>query len=315
MELQTSGDVERRLLELLPANGESRTNADLRKQLDVDEDTYWAARDGLVEIGRVVKRPGRGGKTALAILDADDDNESSGGFLAWLPGSVFLIAVLLLLGALVYAVVSYDVPSWGWNFLSLILGAVTIAAVGVSLLIYRLQESTGRSHASDQARVLRRIEKLATQTASSSSDTRDFLSQMHSAQQAAQETPNPTPDQAEAMQTESVFGSVEPQEDVVTRDHGKFYRPSAVPLRLVADMVRWWEESGEDGRWTIANLIGGYRKFNASGGLQGVPWILSFRSGDGEEQNYQVSYSGRRKGATVSVYDETLGWREPKVLE
>lgn len=49
------------LFNALPVDGATRTNPSLRQYLRWNQDRYFAARDGLVDKGLVVRGPGRGG--------------------------------------------------------------------------------------------------------------------------------------------------------------------------------------------------------------------------------------------------------------
>lgn len=58
---------EDRLLDALPADGTSRTNRQVRDELNLSEARYWAIRDRLVDEEKITKNRGRGGSIALNI--------------------------------------------------------------------------------------------------------------------------------------------------------------------------------------------------------------------------------------------------------
>lgn len=73
-----SGDTAARLLALLPNDGTPRTNAELRKLLEVPDDEYWSVRNELVTDGVVTKLPGRGGRTALVVSESSRGGRGKG---------------------------------------------------------------------------------------------------------------------------------------------------------------------------------------------------------------------------------------------
>ena len=313
-----------RLLELLPEDGTSRANSALREQLGLSEEDYWKVRNTLLDQGLVTKLRGRGGRTAR-VVDTDDIVEQANrGVLGWLPIVVFVLSVMCLLSALGYLFLGRSSHNWQWNFLSLIFGAVTVAAVGISLLIFRLQSDMNRAEANDQGLIFARLEKLARQTATSSVDTRDFLREMRTVQEATSSgaAEDASPERVNAdLNTEedpplpvTFSGDAVPErssdeEDVIRREDAVYYRPPAVPIQVLADLVNWWQQEGESGRWTIGNLVGGYRELNAKNGVTGKPWILTFKDSTGSDRNFRIAYSGRGSGPTVSEHKQGVGWQ------
>lgn len=73
-------------------------------------------------------------------------------------------------------------------------------------------------------------------------------------------------------------------------------RPEDVPLAVLADLLAYWESRHETGRWRVRNLVGAARRT----GRGNHPWIVAFRSRDGELRYWRVSRGGRGKSqATV----------------
>lgn len=306
-------ELESRLLDLLPQDGTPRTNAELRQQLGAPEAEYWRARDQLLDEGRVTKSPGRGGRTALVVAEDHAAESRVSKVRTWMLIVVFGLATVTLIASVVYLLVSWGGDRMAWDALTLFFGGITVAAVGVAMLIYKVQTDAAYLEAEGQARILKRLEALARQAAVSSVDARGILQAMQpavraSADEGASFDPaDPAGDDAPDQLDEPVQLC---DEATIPADHGTYYRPSAIPLRLLGDLVNWWESREETGRWTFAQLIGGYRAFNKSGNFIGMPWILSFDSGDGSVRSFQISYSGRQKGSAVQELTGEGVWQE-----
>lgn len=60
-------ELKEELFSCLPADGASKSNAELQRILGVTSDEYWTARNRLLEEGRVVRGRGRGGSTARVL--------------------------------------------------------------------------------------------------------------------------------------------------------------------------------------------------------------------------------------------------------
>ncbi len=58
------------LLRNVPVDGSRISNVALRQVLEWNEDRYFRARDALLEAGKLVRGPGRGGSVRLAVTDA-----------------------------------------------------------------------------------------------------------------------------------------------------------------------------------------------------------------------------------------------------
>lgn len=305
-----SNDTASRLLALLPEDGTPRPNAELRRQLKVPDEEYWRVRNQLLEEGRVTKSAGRGGRTALAVIDDEAAKADISRVRTWMVVAVFVIATATVFAGFVYAVVSWGTDRLVWDVLALAFGGVTVAAVGVSLLIYKVQTDATSLEAEGQARILKRLEALARQAATSSADSRDILQAMGPAvvaTSASEVEPErePAPESEPEPEQQQELGGA-----IIRAEHGNYYMPPAIPLKVVSDLVRWWDSRGETGRWTIDRLVGGYRAFNSSGNFIGVPWVLTFNSGDGAVRSFRVAYSGRRKGASVSELTEAGVWQD-----
>ncbi|MDP9694408.1 UNVERIFIED_ORG: hypothetical protein J2X79_001967 [Arthrobacter globiformis] len=302
-----------RLLSILPGDGTPRTNAELREQLDVSNDEYWSARNELLGEGLVAKLRGRGGRTALVVEDDQAADVESPPLLRRLVGAAFGLSAVFLVSSAIYAVTSTSVENWLWNTLALLFGAVTVAAVGVSLLIFKVQTESERVEADGQARVLSRLEALARQAATSSSDSRDILRAMQPAVDATSDSE--AADNGDDRPGWDAVAEVDdmeqlPEGSVFVLENGTYYRPPAIPIAVLSDLVQWWKDEGETGRWTLSRLVGGYRPFNRSGNHTGVPWVLTFDNGEAGYRSFRLAYSGRRKGPAVSELVEGAGWHE-----
>ncbi len=299
-----------RLLALLPGDGTPRPNAELRRRLDVPEDVYWRVRNKLLEEGRVVKSRGRGGRTALAVIE-DEARANVSRVRGWMVATVFGIALVALVAAPIYAVASWGSERFIWDVLTLVFGGITVAAVALAMLIYKFQADASNSEAQDQARILNRLQTLTRQAVTSSVDTRDIVQAMTAAVNATDDT-DPVQD-ATCPEVDVLTGATDESGDdaMVTRvEHGAYYQPPAIPLRLLADLVNWWNSRGETGRWTLSRLVGGYRALNASGTFVGMPWILTFDNGDGQVRSFRITYSGRQTGPSISELAEDGVWRD-----
>jgi hypothetical protein len=299
---------------LLPPDGTPVTNAELRKQLNASDDDYWRVRNELLNQGLVTKLPGRGGKTALVVDKESKTETKAAQGLTRLIGGVFLLSFVGLAGAAIYGFVSIGSESFSWwNILALISGAITVSAVGVSLLIFKVQAESAQLEADGQARVLQRLESVGLQALESSSDARDLLLVMQPAVDATSDS-----DGSASPVDSTAEGDSVPDEDptetatgtTILREHGTYYLPPAVPLNVLSDLVQWWDHEGETGRWTLSKLMGGYRRFNASGNVIGVPWILTFDGGAAGARSFRLAYSGRRKGPAVSELTEGGVWHD-----
>lgn len=299
-----------RLLALLPEDGTPRPNAELRRQLGVSEDVYWRVRNELLDEGKVVKSRGRGGRTALAVSE-DDAPVDMSRVRVWMVATVFGIALVVFFAAVVYAVASWGRERLIWDVLTLVFGAVTFAAAALALLIYKFQEDAASSEAQDQARILNRIQKLTRQAVTSAVDTKSLVQKLSPAVNATDDT---EPVQNATRSDEDAFAEATDdsgRDEWTTRvEHGAYYQPPAIPLRLLADLVNWWNSRGETGRWTLSQLVGGYRALNASGTFVGTPWILTFDNGDGQVRSFRITYSGRQKGPSISELAEDGVWRD-----
>jgi hypothetical protein len=216
-----------------------------------------------------------------------------------------------------------------WNtVLSVFSLAITSFGAGVAVTIYRIQSLKSHSDRNDQKVLLNAIGKSAdsaAKNAKSAADSglamSDFLNAMRTAKAAAHV---PGPDDIDSSNAAQESSEVDDSsldlideepvggERIVVPSDGEYRRPSAVPLKLIADLVDWWRRpGGSSGSWTVGNLMGAYRPFNKAGNFQGVPWILTFRRSNGELVEYRVSYSGRKRAdqsratPTISGYSET----------
>lgn len=303
-------DVERQILDLLPADGTPVANLYLRETLSVDKEIYYKARESLREQGLVIRMQGRGGRTALVVSDEDDAVEPLAKWWSGTQKTAYIGAGVVGLSCLALfiflcATTSLDLGT-GSIVLSLLFGAVSLFAAGVAVNIYRIQADQRVEDNYDQARTNKRLEQLLGQTARNSSETKAFfMSNMKTAEVAAavpsgqdDENLKNVPERGE--DDEPSAASLD-DGDVFYGQDGVFYRPSAVPLKTIADVVGWWRRpGGPSGAWTVENLVGGYRPYNKSGGLSGVPWILMFKANDGESKAFKVTSTGRAKAGETS---------------
>lgn len=299
-----------KLLALLPDDGTPRPNAELRRQLGFSEDVYWRVRNELLDEGKVVKSRGRGGRTALAVTE-DDTPANVSIVRGWMVATISGGALVVLVGAVVYAVASWGSERFIWDVLTLVFGAVTLAAVALAMVIYKFQDDAANSEAQDQARILNKIEKLTRQAVTSSVDTNALVQKLSPAVNAIDDT-EPVQDATRPDVHTFAEATDDSGHDATTTrvEHGEYYQPPAIPLRLLADLVNWWNSRGETGRWTLSRLVGGYRAFNASGTFVGMPWILTFDIGDGQIRSFRITHSGRQKGPSISELAEDGVWRD-----
>ncbi len=302
-------NIERRLLELLAADGAPKTNRYLRETLDVDEDVYWKVRDRLREQGHVIRMPGHGGRTARVVNDEEELEDSLSKWWSTAQQCAYVLAACVAvvgLALFIYLLLTSKMDlGTGSVLLSLLFGVVSLFAAGVAVNIYRLQAAQRVEDNYAQAGTNKRLEKLMGQAAQSSSEARDFVWNMKAAEVAAAV---PSADDDESSKT-AVESAAEDEPSAHALDHGTvirsqdgvFYRPWAVPLKTLADVVGWWRRpGGASGAWTVENLVGGYRPYNKSRGLTGVPWILVFKGNDGDSKAFKITSTGRARTGEAS---------------
>ena len=296
-----------RLLELLPDDGTPRSNPALRALLRVSKEEYFAARDSLVEDGTAVRLRGRGGSTARVAEPVAEAQANSHPKLKVLAVGLLILGGITLLAAAAYAAFLHENQNWPWNAVGLAFGGVTVAAAGLSLLIYIVQDDATRIQGVNQEQLLDRITGIASKTERHASETRAAVIVMRGAIEASsvQEAVEAA-ELAEDVNGEGEATAPEPDlapEDegwITERPEGKYYLPPAVPLYVVSDLVQWWADENEKGRWTIDRLVSGFRAFNTVGTTTGKPWILTFNDGRGGVRSFRLAYSGKRKGPLVS---------------
>jgi hypothetical protein len=271
----------------------------------------------LLSQGIVTKLTGRGGRTALVVKETQKKRWSGASVLRPLAYGLFGIASAVAVVGVIYFASSSDVENWLLNSAGLIFGAITIAAAGLSLLIFILQDESGRLEGERQAAVQARLTELGEEAAAKSSGAFDILERGVKPAAAAASSADHASDedletaQADEAATPSAGDATGlPAGSVVEREDGIYYLPPAVPLKVLADLVTWWKAEGENGGWTISRLVGGYRAFNSAKKLSGKPWILTFRSSDGRFKSFRLAYSGKGSGPHVSEYDEGVGWHD-----
>jgi hypothetical protein len=332
---QQKAETSKDLLALLPADGSPRTNAELRTALDVEVERYWLIRAELIEQGLVVARRGRGGSTARVVdLESFSEAESHRWPVGWRVAEFG--AYLVALGSLSWFVVliflelSVDSPGFLIAFFSL---SVTAFGSGVAVTIYRLQTLKQAEDRNAQGLLAQRLTVLTRQTAQSTADIKAgqdrFIADLRGGSQAGSVQPHHLAETTngeidlEPDEDEPISDAVGSDLDVIqVEGDGEYRRPATVPIRLLAYLVLWWEQSAETrGQWTIGNLVGAYRPYDKNGALRGVPWILTFRRSNGTQQEYRIVLTGKKSAdgpsrkATVSLWaEEQHKWVEGKPL-
>ncbi|TWS20213.1 hypothetical protein FK529_08850 [Tsukamurella asaccharolytica] len=213
----------------------------------------------------------------------------------YLLGAAALVIWLLKLG---------EVLDNGLDALGVLSLGITALGAGLAVTIYQAQKRQGERENRRQRTLLDAISRRTTESAV-------LLQEMQGAFAASQA---PGPDEArDGNEQDSAVDDLEVDDADSTgiieiEEQGEYRLPSAVPLKVLADVVNWWRDGNASGSWTVGNLVGSFRPYNKSGGLQGVPWILTFRRTSGDPAEYRVSYSGRKKAGestrkpTVSLY-------------
>lgn len=248
-------------------------------------------------------------------------------------GNRFLRALEVLLytlGGLGVAagIVAWFWPGGLWNGVSLAGLGVTLLGAGIALSIFRVQaDQTLRDNLRAQL-LLSEVSSNAKQAATHSKTAADNseranglltrLSRSAEVADAASEqvTRDIVTEKLESVamdgeESESDDESAADTNDIVrVSGDGEYRYPAAVPLYVLADLVKWFPQSARS-RWTISNLEGAYRKYNDKDQLTSAPWILTFKNTAGEIVEYRVSYAGRRKGPNISAYSsDRKVWQE-----
>ncbi|KJL22887.1 hypothetical protein RN51_01632 [Microbacterium oxydans] len=217
-----------------------------------------------------------------------------------------------------------------WNGVGLAGLGVTIVGAGIALSIFRVQADQSVQDSQRADLMLNQISAHAKDAADHSKKAHNIVEQLQRSRRLAdQETEQATKDMI-LQKLEELRPEVQPETDVNdTSDEsspsesatdagdivkvegdGEYRYPSAVPLYVIADLVNWFPKPAPT-RWTVANLLGAYRKYNSKGKLTGVPWILTFRRTNGDQVDYRISYAGRGDGPSISVYSsERNRWQD-----
>ena len=310
-----------RLLNLLPEDGSAQPNAKLRQRLQIEGDEYWAARDQLVTEGLAIVGRGRGGATARVVSPSilrDSNRRAGSKWWGFAEVATYVLSAVALIGLVLLLIFVSPPEGWLGYPLSIFSLSVTAFAAGVAVTIYRVQSRKQNEDQNAQGIMLRSLTEISTRTLNQTVDTaagwESFLVDMGPAREAAAQSAMTLLGADEV--DHSPERPLEPERDQAAKadliqipNDGEYLRPRAVPLRVLSDLVQWWEGPGAgDGTWTVGNLVGAYRRYNGSGNFQGVPWIVTFRRSNGELQEYRVSYSGRKRFwqqtalPTVSLY-------------
>jgi len=210
-----------------------------------------------------------------------------------------------------------------WNGISLLSFGTTVVGVAVAVTIFKAQGAQTRQNESDTKLTLREIR-------AHSSSTLDIVTEMAGAREAANA---PAPDAVAAQgggQSPELSGTVTPPSQPTSQEteesdnagvssdivklagDGEYRKPRAIPLYVISDLVRWWPAPKYySQRWTLGNVIGAYRKYNADGKLTGAPWIVTFRRSAGNLVEYRLAYSGAANGPAISEFSSsTKRWVE-----
>lgn len=218
-----------------------------------------------------------------------------------------------------------------WNGVSLAGLGVTIIGAAIALSIFRVQADQSVQDSKRADLMLSQISAHAKDAANNSKDAADHSKKAHSIVEQlsrARRSADASTERATRSLIQFAFESMQIQNDeqdaaepepatevdensiVRVEGDGEYRYPSAVPLYVIADLVNWFPKPAPQ-RWTVANLVGAYRKYNSKGKLTGVPWILTFRRTNGDLVEYRVSYAGRGDGPSISVYSsERNRWQD-----
>lgn len=218
-----------------------------------------------------------------------------------------------------------------WNGVGLAGLGVTIIGAGIALSIFRVQADQSVQDNQRADLMLSQISAHAKDAAHNSKDAADHSKKAHSIVEQlsrARQSADASTERATRTLMQFAFESMQIQNDeqdvaepepatevdentiVRVEGDGEYRYPSAVPLYVIADLVNWFPKPAPQ-RWTVANLVGAYRKYNSKGKLSGVPWILTFRRTSGDLAEYRISYAGRGDGPSISVYSsERNRWQD-----
>lgn len=111
--------------------------------------------------------------------------------------------------------------------------------------------------------------------------------------EAARDVAPPTPEEDEEVEKRAQVIDVAGQP-------GRFIEARDIPLSVIGNLVRGWRNMEElksnEGRWSIANLIGAWRPTGESGSGKGnFPWYLTFVNSAGEIRVWRVYRGGKGK--------------------
>lgn len=251
----------------------------------------------------------------LRLLDIESSRSPRSGLYKTFEIAAYVVGTICVAAGVVVAIWAF------WNGIGLVGLGFTLIGVGVALSIYRVQaDQSGRESARTQL-LMGEIRNHAKTAADNSVETKNIVSELSRARQAAAAASEPAeavdvpvpvadddteePDEAEP-ETSDGDGIVRVPGD------GEYRYPTAVPLYVISDLVQWWPLPRYSyQRWTLGNLVGAYRRFNNDGKLTGVPWIVTFRRSNGDLVEYRVSYAGKAQGASISVFSsERDRWQE-----
>lgn len=217
-----------------------------------------------------------------------------------------------------------------WNGVGLAGLGVTIIGAGIALSIFRVQADQSVQDSQRADLMLNQISAHAKVAADHSKKAHSIVEQLQRSKRlAVQETERATKD-IDRLKLEELRPDTQPEAEeedtseespssesvtnagdiVKVEGDGEYRYPSAIPLYVIADLVNWFPKPAPS-RWTVGNVIGAYRKYNSKGKLTGVPWILTFRRSNGDTVEYRLSYAGKAKGASISVYSsERDRWQD-----
>lgn len=229
-----------------------------------------------------------------------------------------------MIGLIAVALLASGAEDYLGYLLALFSLGITAFGAGVAVTIYRLQTFKQVEDQNAQGLLLQRLTFLTGRAAQNTADlkasTDQFIEEMREARAAAEVSATLDVDEEaedEELDGEPSDGEVATRQGIDERDiirvpgDGEYRRPGAVPIRLLAYLVQWWEQSTQaTGQWTVGNLVGAYRRYGKKGTLRGAPWILTFRRSGGEQQEYRIALNGRKPNdphalrATVSLWAE-----------
>jgi hypothetical protein len=165
---------------------------------------------------------------------------------------------------------------------------VAVSSVGalIAVAIFLQQKIDSNKSASAQTAILGKLMEYAV-------DTRDRMKALQSA--AASSGSDDDQDFGGEDPYADEMAEVERSAEEFTDANGHevaLFNRDDVPLAVIADLVAYWighpEPHGRNGRWSVGNLIGGWRRT----GKGNHPWFLGFQNTAGERIIWRLGKGG-----------------------